>query len=260
MRKIIFMVCVLVILIWVGGCTNPAEESSYPDLYLESKENLPQQPEEPEYIPEPAETVSARFSVSNSTESLTVSDIAIICADAWPGGIQLPDILPPDSRAGINWLVDIHFPAISFAYETATSSGRAVFLHDAFVGEDFPRHPDISVSFRERDWLYARVSSNLWQGGEWQSIIYRYHPNIGQWLPASSGQRLFIAKVEPDLLHELYPDAEWDSPHPAVVLFTDEPIIDLNFLWFMSEDLDRQELTLDKFGDTLDIFLPGQYT
>ena len=270
MKKMSYIIALLaftiVLVVGLYGCANLPEEMDSPDVGLEIEEILPSEPEEPEYIPEPAEVTPVRFDVINLTGSLTVSDIAIVCADMeYPGGISLPDAMPPDSSwVEIEWYpADVRVPAISFMYETDSSSGSAAFVFpgsSTLTQEDFPEHPHISVRFSERDWLYAQVRSNLWQGGE-QSVQFRYFPELGQWLPAQDRQRLFVAQVEPELLRELYPATQWDSPHPAIVLFADEPIIDLSFSWYVSENPQSQELTLSQFDTPtpIDILLPGQY-
>jgi len=171
-----------------------------------------------------------------------------------------PEERPLSSRATIDYYHDVRIPAISFAYETDTSSGRAVFvLSDAPIERGSLRHLEISVEFRERDGLFVEVRSNLRRSGK-RIVIYRYFPEISQWLPAQERQRLFVAEVEPGLLFELYPAAEWDSSdNAAVVIFTDEPLIDLSFHRLVSEDPNSRELVLDSFGDTLDMLMPGQY-
>jgi len=257
----------LILLAVLVGCSNPAEETDYPGVVQEVEQNLPPELPEPEYIPQPAETALVRGDITNRTGSLTISDIEIVCADMQqPGGIHLLDTLPPEerplsSRATIDCRHDVRFPAISFAYESDTLSGRTVFvLSDVPIEIDSLRNLEISVEFRERDWLFAEVRSNLYRGrGSGRTVTYRYFPEISQWLPAQDRQRLFVAEVEPDLLRELDPSTGWDSPYPATVIFTDEPIIDLRFLRLVSEDPESRELVLDELGDVFETFSPGQY-
>jgi len=215
MKKFLSLVCVLIILVGTISCSNPKDEADYAATYLEADENLLPDPQEPTYTPEPAETASARLTVSNHVDSLTVYNIEISCAEGQqPGGILIP-YLGESTRSSfgltaVDWEPDVRSPVISFAYDMGSSSGRAVFVPGGtFIEGSFPEYSYFSVRFSERDWLYAQVSSNLLRGIE--SSTFRYFPEISQWLPAQGmqrlwaqeRQRLFVAQVEPDLLREL---------------------------------------------------------
>jgi len=129
----------LILLAVLVGCSNPAEETDYPGVVQEVEQNLPP---EPEYMPQPAETALVRGDITNRTRSLTISDIEIVCADMQqPGGIHLLDTLPPEerplsSRATIDCRHDVRFPAISFAYESDTLSGRMVIEYGSMSREE----------------------------------------------------------------------------------------------------------------------------
>jgi len=237
-----------------------AGETGSTDAYLEADANLQPQPGEPT-SPMSLDRTPALLSVSNRTQSLTVSNIGVVsgCGGGESDAIIAHTLSPQSRNHSASWYNEIvNFPSVAFMYETDAASGRAVLASPLSHGN--PHIEEVSVSFVESDSLYAVVEKTFASVAEPLILSFRYNPLLGQWLEVRRGQSLFAVGMSSEEYLEMFPGAEWDSFIWPVVFFTHQPIFDLRFIHAEDDFRDGVWSIVEKeVLSQYDIFLPGQH-